>query len=376
MRCPYCGQENPNNATRCSRCGRHLERVREKKKEKSILLIGIILVAVILAAGVGAMFGISNILSNTTNTAEEPQKVTIVSTPEPTQQESVTAASSASSEQPEEEVVPLQADSVEATPTPTEAPVTASLADVDALKALVSDGYGQAGVASSTATSTISQDGVDNDPHVLYDGAYWSSWQEGVDGPGKGESVTLTFDKLYRVRCIALKLGNWYHDISYYTRNNRPKQLTFVMGSQQFTVDFPDEKQVQYVEFSDDVECNSMQIIIDDVYSGDQYDDTCICEVTTYGKPSDGSAAANTAVVTPAPDQDTSADTAYSSGTTYGSGTGTWNAGTTDAGTSGDTGTGTYADGTGTYGTDTSGTDASGTGTTGTDTTAGTGTTG
>lgn len=367
MRCPYCGQQNPNNATRCSRCGRHLERVREKKKEKSILLIGIVLVAVILAAGVGAMFGISNILSNTTDTAEEPQKVTIVSTPEPTPTEAVATASSA---QQEEESVPLQADSVEETPTPTptEEPVTASLTDVDALNALVSDGYGQAGVASSTATSTISQPDVDNDPHVLYDGADWSSWQEGVDGAGQGESVTLTFDKLYKVRCIALKLGNWYHDISYYTRNNRPKQLTFVLGSQQVTVDFPDEKQVQYVELSEDVECNTMQIIINDIYSGDQYDDTCICEVTTYGKASDGSAATNTAVVTPAPDSST--QTTYSSNTTYSSGTETGTAGTTDTGTAGDTGTDTY-----TSGTDTTGTEY-GTEGTGTDTETGTGTTG
>ena len=50
MRCPYCGENNPDDARRCSNCGCRLDKVREKKKEKNILAYGIILVIVILAA--------------------------------------------------------------------------------------------------------------------------------------------------------------------------------------------------------------------------------------------------------------------------------------------------------------------------------------
>ena len=297
MRCPYCGQENSSNAQKCVRCGRRLDKVREKRKEKSILIIGILLVAVVLAAGVGAMYGVSNLLSYTANNDNEPQKVTIVNTPTPTAE-----AVAASSENSVEEVEPISASSVATpTPTPTPEPVTASLVDQSTLEDLVNNqGYSQVKIASSEATSTIQQTGVDNDPHVLYDGADWSSWQEGVDGPGIGESVTLTFDQTYQVRAMALKLGNWYHDISYYTRNNRPKQLTFKLGSEEVTVDFPDEKQVAYVEFSEDIDSNFMQTVIDDIYSGTAYDDTCICEITLYGKASDGTTG-DTTVVTMAP---------------------------------------------------------------------------
>ena len=355
MRCPYCGQDNPSNAQKCIRCGRRLDKIREKRKEKSILVVGILFVVVILAAGVGAMYGVSNLLSNTVSNDNEPQKVTIISTPKPTE-EAVASSSSSSSSAEAEQVQPITATSVS---TPTPAPVTASLTDEDALQKLVDDGYSQVKVASSEATSTIQQENVDNDPHVLYDGADWSSWQEGVDGPGLGESVTLTFDQTYKVRAMALKLGNWYSDISYYTRNNRPSQLTFKLGSQEVTVDFPDEKQVMYVEFSEDVDTNFLQTIIDEVYSGTMYDDTCICEITIYGKASDGSTG-DTTVVTTAPTSTPQPVQTWD--TTQTQDTTDTGAGTADTGTTGDTGAAdTTGTGDNTGAADTTGTDTAGT---------------
>ncbi|MGI6111866.1 MAG: NADase-type glycan-binding domain-containing protein [Bilifractor sp.] len=355
MRCPYCGQDNPSNAQKCIRCGRRLDKIREKRKEKSILVVGILFVVVILAAGVGAMYGVSNLLSNTVSNDNEPQKVTIISTPKPTE-EAVASSSSSSSSAEAEQVQPITATSVS---TPTPAPVTASLTDEDALQKLVDDGYSQVKVASSEATSTIQQENVDNDPHVLYDGADWSSWQEGVDGPGLGESVTLTFDQTYKVRAMALKLGNWYSDISYYTRNNRPSQLTFKLGSQEVTVDFPDEKQVMYVEFSEDVDTNFLQTIIDEVYSGTMYDDTCICEITIYGKAADGSTG-DTTVVTTAPTSTPQPVQTWD--TTQTQDTTDTGAGTADTGTTGDTGAAdTTGTGDNTGAADTTGTDTAGT---------------
>ena len=91
MRCPYCGEQNPDTARRCSRCGRRLDKVRVKKRERQLLLMGIILILVILAAGIGAMFGISKFLKDGQNNS--PQKVTIKATPTP-EEESVTSSSS------------------------------------------------------------------------------------------------------------------------------------------------------------------------------------------------------------------------------------------------------------------------------------------
>ena len=89
MRCPYCGENNPDDARRCSNCGCRLDKVREKKKEKNILAYGIILVIVIIAAEIAAMFLVSDMLKrNESQDGSLPSKVkiTMTSTPEPTQE--------------------------------------------------------------------------------------------------------------------------------------------------------------------------------------------------------------------------------------------------------------------------------------------------
>ncbi|MGI6055521.1 MAG: NADase-type glycan-binding domain-containing protein [Bilifractor sp.] len=358
MRCPYCGEQNPDTARRCSRCGRRLDKVRVKKRERQLLLMGIILILVILAAGIGAMFGISKFLQDGKDSS--PQKVTINATPTP-EEESVSTSSSSSS------VSSTSEPSV--TPAAEEDKVTASIVDSSRQAQIDLLGYSQVTVASADATSTISQAGIDNTPHVLYDGSKDSSWQDGVDGPGIGESVTYHLDQVYKIRFLVLRLGNWYSSDDNYTMNNRPKTMTFKIGDQSVQVTFPDEKKEFCVELSKDVDASEIQMIIDAVYSGSAYDDTCINEVDVYGVPT-GEAAA-----------DIGTDTGTSAGTgTQGSGasgTGTdaaasGTAGTAGSGTdgTGSTGTAGTAGGTGTYGADTYG----GTGTYGSDAYGGTGT--
>ena len=62
MKCPYCGQRNSDRARVCSRCGKRLDKVREKRKEKRILAAGIVLVLVILCAGAGAIYMLSRMM--------------------------------------------------------------------------------------------------------------------------------------------------------------------------------------------------------------------------------------------------------------------------------------------------------------------------
>ena len=361
MRCPYCGEQNPDTARRCSRCGRRLDKVRVKKRERQLLLMGIILILVILAAGIGAMFGISIFLQDGKDSS--PQKVTINTTPTP-EEESVSTSSSSSSvsSTPEPSV----------TPAAEEDKVTASIVDSSRQAQIDLLGYSQVSVASADATSTISQAGIDNTPHVLYDGSKDSSWQDGVDGPGIGESVTYHLDQVYKIRFLVLRLGNWYSSDDNYTMNNRPKTMTFKIGDQSVQVTFPDEKKEFCVELSKDVEASEIQMIIDAVYSGSAYDDTCINEVDVYGVPT-GEAAADTGTDTGTPAgtgtqasgaSGTGADAAASG--TAGSGT----AGTAGTDGTGSTGTAGTAGGTGTYGADTYG----GTGTYGDGTYGGTGT--
>ena len=87
------------------------------------------------------------------------------------------------------------------------------------------------------------------------------------------------------MRFIVLRLGNWYSDgwTDYYIRNNRPKQIMFSLGGREFTVEFPDEMKEYCIEFSEEINASALQMTIVDVYAGTEYDDTCICEVDTYG---------------------------------------------------------------------------------------------
>lgn len=343
MRCPYCGEQNPDTARRCSRCGRRLDKVRVKKRERQLLLMGIILILVILAAGIGAMFGISKFLKDGQNNS--PQKVTIKATPTP-EEESVTSSSSSVS------VSSTSEPSV--TPGAEEDKLTASIVDASRQSQIDLLGYSQVTVASADATSTISQAGIDNTPHVLYDGSKDSSWQDGVDGPGIGESVTYHLDQVYKIKFLVLRLGNWYSSDDNYTMNNRPKTMTFKIGEQSVQVTFPDEKKEFCVELSKDVEASEIKMTIDEVYKGTAYDDTCINEVDVYGVPT-GETAAGAGT-----DTNGAAGTGTQSAGASGSGTdasASGTAGTAGTGTTGSdgTGTGNYSGGTASYGTDTYG---------------------
>ena len=281
MRCPYCGQPNPDRAHVCTRCGRRIDSVQEKRREKKIMIFGVVLIALIIAAGIGAMYAISRILreDNSTPKVSDTPNVTITTqtpTPEVTQapEEPETDEQAPAGETPEPEQTAEE-------PQP-EAQAQAILVTPERQAELVAGRSGVA-VVDSQASSTIFQEGVDNSPYTLYDGMDWTSWQDGVDGPGIGETVSFSFDREYQVRCIVVRLGNWYADDDYFYRNNRPERLTFELGDSSFEVTFPDEKREFCIELSRDVPASQMRIIIGSVYSGYEYDDTCLNEVTIYG---------------------------------------------------------------------------------------------
>ena len=313
--------------------------------------MGIILILVILAAGIGAMFGISKFLKDGQNNS--PQKVTIKATPTP-EEESVTSSSSSVS------VSSTSEPSV--TPGAEEDKLTASIVDASRQSQIDLLGYSQVTVASADATSTISQAGIDNTPHVLYDGSKDSSWQDGVDGSGIGESVTYHLDQVCKVRFLVLRLGNWYGSDDNYTMNNRPKTMTFEFGDQSVQVTFPDEKKEFCVELSKDVETSEIKMTIDEVYKGTDYDDTCINEVDVYGVPTGETAAGAGTDTNGAAGTGTQSAGASGSGTdASASGTaGTAGGAAGGANGNGSTGAGNTDGGTGTYGAGTNGTDVYG----------------
>lgn len=116
----------------------------------------------------------------------------------------------------------------------------------------------------------------DNDPNTC--------WAEGADGAGIGESFTV--ECFEEVTMSGLIISNGYcKSQKLFELNNRLKDITIVFddGSQMRTTlkdGFENRKAV--VDFGRDVTTKTVTVIIESVYNGDDYNDTCVSEVEYY----------------------------------------------------------------------------------------------
>lgn len=140
-------------------------------------------------------------------------------------------------------------------------------------------------VYNITASSVIDQDGYDNSANMVIDRKDETSWQEGVEGNGTGESISMFFNQDYKIKYIAFKLGNW-RSYDYYVQNNRPKALNITMGGRTLQISFPDLKEEQWIAIEGD--CYTSEIIFEivSVYRGNtsEWNDACISEICVYGE--------------------------------------------------------------------------------------------
>ncbi len=146
--------------------------------------------------------------------------------------------------------------------------------------------YYKLSVAEASASSVIRQEGTDNSASKAVDGSERTSWQEGVDGDGIGESLNLTLEKPYKVKYMSFQLGNW-NSQEYYDKNNRPKEVEITVGDVTQSVTFPDGKVEYWIELSEECPASEIELVIRSVYEGSKWDDTCIAEIGIYGR--DGS---------------------------------------------------------------------------------------
>ena len=235
------------------------------------IIIGLVLIAVCVIVGIKLLNGEkANQDQETTGTGIAADGDDGVVTPavEPDEDDNGKSA-----------ITPIPKETITVTPTPTEIPLSISVVNS---RPDVSS-YFKVNVSSASATSTIVQEGHDNSAIKAFDGDEVSSWQEGVKGYGIGESITGYFDRSYNVRYIFLKLGNW-RDVSNNIQNSRPQTITITCDGfvQQFT--FPDEQREFYIELNKEVAMTYINIKIDAVYPGTDFDDTVIADVAVYGK--------------------------------------------------------------------------------------------
>ena len=141
-------------------------------------------------------------------------------------------------------------------------------------------------VKKASASKTIDQSDVNNDPIKAFDNDETTNWQEGdTNGPGIGESIAAQFETEEPVWYITLKLGNWKKEKNYYDGNNRPKTLRIEMSGFDQTITFPEERWKEFcVELNEPCMTKWIKFTIKDVYRGNQWNDTVISDIQIYCK--------------------------------------------------------------------------------------------
>ncbi len=283
MICPYCHYpDNKPNARFCENCGAMLPPPGKKKRYGGLIAV----ITILIVAAIG---GITAILL--LNPGEKNLSVPTSGQTSSAGNQEITETAAVSSALPETaaaaetSTVEIQEPALlETAFSETEENLPLSCTVSTTMPAGLPNTL-QVPAASAYASSTISQSGYDNSALCVIDGRDETSWQEGTDGTGIGEFLTIEYEEKAQVQFFVFKLGNW-RDNDYFYGNNRPKTLilSFDDGSS-VTASFPSDKAVYYAELSSPATTSSVTVTIDDVYQGTSWDDTCIAEITAYAAP-------------------------------------------------------------------------------------------
>jgi hypothetical protein len=122
-----------------------------------------------------------------------------------------------------------------------------------------------------------------------------SPWTEGVDGPGVGEWIMLTFPGTVEVYSIGIDVGydrdedDTLRSPEVFTANNRLKRATLIFSNgEQIELTFSDSRGVQMIHLArapgPNIETTFVKVVIEEVYPGSKYDDTCLAEIEVWGK--------------------------------------------------------------------------------------------
>ncbi len=116
----------------------------------------------------------------------------------------------------------------------------------------------------------------------LNDGDTSTPWEEGVEGDGIGEQITYEPESGTNLQVIRIYPGNGRSDKAF-QENNRPKTITLEIDGKKQTLNFDDAGHFYTFSSKKPVTAKQVKLIIDSVYPGSKWQDTCISEVEFYG---------------------------------------------------------------------------------------------
>lgn len=241
-------------------------------------------VAICVGVAVVVCFALMT-LNGENSTAKQQAKALVTNTEKAENSEKVQEDNNTNTEvttppEKEEVVTPTSEPTPEPTATPTPTPeLTAALIDASEVNP---EGFNEVIFDSAVASSVIQQEKVSNDPIYAFDDDIQTSWQEGVDGSGIGESIVGYFSGSWKVKYLMFRLGNWKSD-KYFYGNNRPARLRIQLGNFSTEIDFPDSYQEFWVELNYPCEAEYLSLTIEGVHAGTSWDDTPITDVRAFG---------------------------------------------------------------------------------------------
>ena len=120
------------------------------------------------------------------------------------------------------------------------------------------------------------------DPWRAWDGERETAWVEGAFGPGQGEWLMAEFLEPGGYEVYRVGLLGGYSKGELFKKNNRIKaaSLIFSNGSSQ-RIELEDKEAMQFFEI-DPVKTEYVKLVIEEVYRGSKYDDTCVSEFEIY----------------------------------------------------------------------------------------------
>ena len=257
------------------------KREAQERQKRKVITTGIIIAVVIAVVGIAAFVLVSKYMGESSQkSTSQTEQVKLTPTVSPTATETPVPTAT---ETPTPTATPTETPTETPTPIPTIDENESAVAAIVKASDVSTDGYSLVNISKISASSHITQEGVNNDATAAIDGDEITSWQEGADGDGIGEALFINLTRDYEIRYIKFKLGNW-RSAETYRQNNRPRKLAVQIGDVVYNVEFPDGQTEYCLALSKDLSANYISITIQSVYSGDDWDDTCISEVGIYGK--------------------------------------------------------------------------------------------
>lgn len=303
MKCPNCGNELADGARFCTRCGMQLKNAAASKsvkmqsdnngetskaesseninsfeihKNKFVwkqqYTYAVFVVAVIIAVVAGMMVRASK--SNTKNDYHTENVVESAAV-ESKENENVAASESDTESEVETSIDETKESTIEKTEEAD--PEPEAVVETDTFTEVTMNN-----VISVQATSSLSEHDMTHDANRIMDGDLTKAWVEGADGDGIGENITFILDGTYKISGISISAG-YQKTSELYAKNSRPKDITieFSDGGQcQYCLD--DTYSNQIILFDEPVNSETIKIIIDSVYPGTTYTDTCISEISLF----------------------------------------------------------------------------------------------